>query len=288
MSFWRRAVAYAGTAFTGAMLLVAGLLKALDPGGFAEQIAADVPFLESLAHPLALGAVVVEVVLGTAYLLGFRRRLLLGAGMILVVIFLAVTVPKLGSDDPTGCGCFGNFVVRTPAEVVVEDLLMLGGLLLGLAGGPGSSLRAWRGAILALAAAVGAGLPLAAPSLPLDNFATRLKPGATAADLQLQEVIPELASGEHVVILAEASLDSCQDVPESLLGYADTRPEASFWILHPSDEMAREGATWLCLPGTEVLEVPRPVLRPLYRTLPRSFDARDGVVIRTWEGLPEG
>jgi hypothetical protein len=38
--------------------------------------------------------------------------------------------------------------------------------------------------------------------------------------------------------------------------------------------------------GTEMVEIPNPVARPLYRTLPRSFEVVNGVVTRTWEGLP--
>ena len=144
MSLWRRVLAYVGVAFAGFMLLVAGLIKALDPVGFTEQISYDLPFLEPLAYPLALGGIVVEILLGTAYLLGIRRRALIGTGLILVVIFLAITVPKIGSDEASGCGCFGNFAVRTPAETATEGLLMLGGLLLGLAGGPGARLTASR------------------------------------------------------------------------------------------------------------------------------------------------
>ena len=90
MSLWRRVLAYVGVAFAGFMLLVAGLIKALDPVGFTEQISYDLPFLEPLAYPLALGGIVVEILLGTAYLLGIRRRTLIGTGMILVVIVIAV------------------------------------------------------------------------------------------------------------------------------------------------------------------------------------------------------
>ena len=73
MSLWRRVLAYVGVAFAGFMFLAAGLIKALDPVGFAEQITYDVPFLEPLAYPFALGGIVVEILLGTAYLLGIRR-----------------------------------------------------------------------------------------------------------------------------------------------------------------------------------------------------------------------
>jgi hypothetical protein len=140
--------------------------------------------------------------------------------------------------------------------------------------------------VLALALLVGIGLPLLAPSLPLDNFATRLKPGAAIEDIQLQEAIPELESGTHVVILNDVLLEACQDLPESLYGYADSTPDTRFWYLLPSDVLSREGVSWLCLFGAEVVEVPRAVVRPLYRTLPRSFKSVDGEVTRTWEGLP--
>jgi uncharacterized membrane protein YphA (DoxX/SURF4 family) len=286
MSLWRRVPAYGGVAFAGFMFLAAGLLKGLDPAGFADQIAQDVPFLGGVAPPLAVAGIAVETVLGTVYLLGFRRRWLLAAGLILVILFIAVTIPKLGSDDPTGCGCFGNFVVRTPAQVIMEDLAMAGGLLLAFMGGPGSRLRPWRGSVLALSAIIGIALPLAAPALPLDNFATRLKPGATIADLQLQEAIPDLEYGAHVIILADAGLDACQDVPQSLVDFVQARPEARVWLLRPSDVLARDGVKWLCLLGTELVEIPAPVAKPLYRTLPRSFEAVGGVVTRTWAGLP--
>lgn len=287
MSLWRRLLAYIGVAFAGFMFLAAGLLKGLDPGGFAGQIAGDVPFLAGMATPLAVVGIAVETVLGTAFLLGFRRKWLLGVGLVLVTLFIAVTVPKLGSDDPTDCGCFGNFVVRTPAQVLVEDLVMAGGLLLAFIGGPGSRLRPWRAGLLAPAAIIGIALPLAAPSLPLDNFATRLKPGATMVDLQLVEAIPDLEYGNHLIIMADASLDACMDVPQSLFDFVQSQPpETRVWLLRPSDVLAREGATWLCLFGTELVEIPAPVAKPLYRTLPRSFEAVDGVVTRTWAGLP--
>jgi len=287
MSLWRRVLAYGGVAFAGFMFLAAGLLKGLDPGGFAGQIARDVPFLSDLATPLAVAGIAVETVLGTAFLLGFRRKWLLGVGLLMVALFIAVTVPKLGSDDPTDCGCFGNFVVRTPAQVIMEDLGMAAGLLLAFIGGPGSRLRPWRTGLLAPAAIIGIALPLAAPALPLDNFATRLKPGATLVDLQLVEAIPDLEYGNHLIFMADASLDACQDVPQSLFDFVEARPpETRVWLLRPSDVLAREGATWLCLFGTELVEIPAPVAKPLYRTLPRSFEAADGVVTRTWAGLP--
>ncbi|MFQ5719676.1 MAG: MauE/DoxX family redox-associated membrane protein [Acidobacteriota bacterium] len=288
LAFWRRALAWAGCAFAGGMLLVAGLLKALDPAGFATQIRADVPWLAGLAGPLSVAGIAIEVVLGSALILGFRRRFLVGTAMLMVLVFIGVTIPKLGSTDPAACGCFGNFVVRTPGQVIGEDLVMLVALLVGLTGGSGSAWSAWRRGVLVIAAGIGLALPLAAPALPLDNVATRLKPGASLADLQLDEAVPDLATGHHFVILSGQSLDTCADVPESLFEFTEAHADDRFWLVKPSDVLARDGTLSLCVPGAEIVEVPAAGLRPLYRTLPRSFEMVDGIVTRTFEGYPAG
>ena len=269
------------------MLLIAGLLKALDPASFAEQIALDVPPLAGMAGPLAVAAVAFEIVLGLALVLGFRRAWVLITALLLVGLFIAVTVPKIGDPEAAACGCFGNFVVRTPMQTVVEDLLMAGGLLLGFIGGPGAVWNGWRAGVLGIAALTGLGLPLASPRLPLDDVVTRLAPGATAGDLQLLEVLPELAGGRHIVLIGDLTSRSCAETPASFLAYRDRDPETALWILEPGEAVSRSGGTWLCLSGAEVVEMPRLILRPLYRTLPRSFEMVDGAVVRTWNGFPE-
>jgi uncharacterized membrane protein YphA (DoxX/SURF4 family) len=287
--FWRRGIAYLGTAFAGAMLLIAGLVKALDPGAFAEQIAGDVERLAPWSHPAAVAVIAIEVMLGTIFLLGFRRRWLVGAGLMLVLVFIAITVPKIGKPDAGSCGCFGNFVVRTPAETVTEDLLMLGGLLLGLAGGPGSRLNGWRSTVIGTALALGIGVPALSPGLPLDDFATRLKPGASVRDLQLLELVPELETGRHIVLLGNFDALSCDRLPMSFTAFADANADAGYWIFKPATGAADAGRThlgWLCQPGSEMVGIPKTVARPLYRTLPRSFEIVDGSVVRTWNGLP--
>jgi hypothetical protein len=43
---------------------------------------------------------------------------------------------------------------------------------------------------------------------------------------------------------------------------------------------------WQWGPRFEVVEAPEPLLRPLYRRLPRSFRVEDGQVVETFSGLP--
>jgi hypothetical protein len=39
-------------------------------------------------------------------------------------------------------------------------------------------------------------------------------------------------------------------------------------------------------PPFDYVAVPEALIRPLYRRLPRTFVVRDGVVVKTYEGLP--
>jgi hypothetical protein len=50
----------------------------------------------------------------------------------------------------------------------------------------------------------------------------------------------------------------------------------------------RQELFWTVAPAFELHDVPRAILRPLYRSLPRSFRVEDGVVTATWTGLPPG
>ena len=163
---------------------------------------------------------------------------------------------------------------------------MLGGLLVGFTAGPGSVWSLWRRGSVGVAAVLGVALPRVSPALPLDHFATRLKPGATLAELQLDDAVPDLVVGSHVVILSDQPLESCGEVPEDLFAFTEAHADLRFWLVKPSDVLARDGVLWLCVPGAEIVELPAAAARPLYRTLPRSFEMIDGVVTRTWEGFP--
>ena len=44
--------------------------------------------------------------------------------------------------------------------------------------------------------------------------------------------------------------------------------------------------SWQYMVATEIRLAPTTLIRPLYRTLPRSFRVRDGEVVETTSGLP--
>jgi hypothetical protein len=134
-----------------------------------------------------------------------------------------------------------------------------------------------------------------APGLPLDDLATRLRPGSRVADLCsgrneerlcIDLVIPELEQGEHWVVLADVADAAFGEAVEGLNAFALAHGGASMWVLTDATPDEQYAFFWRWGPVFEVREAPHALLRPLYRRLPRSFMVRDGEVTETWSALP--
>jgi len=304
---WRRTVGTAVAVFLGAVLLLAAYAKAIDPEAFAEQMRTEGLTFGLPAMALALAALALEAGLGTALVLAVRRLWVLVPAALLSAFFLALSgrnwwLAATGRRDAdASCGCFGNLVERTPAEAFGQDLLLLGvPALLAFLGRPrgGPRVPALRTAAAVLAAAAVAGFAWWAPELPLDDRATRLAPGVEVAELCagagdgrvcLDAVVPELAEGEHVVVLSGLEDPALTGAIDRLNDYAiDAAPAGapSLWLLNPDPLEAQRGFYWRWGPAFAVREAPPALLRPLYRRLPRSFLVRHGEVAATWSGLP--
>ncbi|HYN23330.1 MAG TPA: MauE/DoxX family redox-associated membrane protein [Thermoanaerobaculia bacterium] len=289
-----------GGVFLGAVLLVAVWAKALDPAAFAEQI--RIEGLDALlsAPTMALITLALEAGLGLALLLGVRRLWVLVPASLLVAFFVFLTgrawwMSAHGWREAEACGCFGNLVQRTPAEAFWQDLLLLvPALLLAYLGREGTArFPAIRVAVVAVITAAVALFAWKAPDLPLDDLATRLRPGVSIEKLCagggeeavcLDTVAPELKQGEHLVVLAKLDDPALEKAVDELNAYADRGGD--LWLLSASPAEQHRAFFWRWGPAFEVVEAPEPLLRPLYRRLPRAFRVRDGRVIETWAGLP--
>ncbi len=305
-SRWQRALGIAGGVVLGAVFLVAAWAKTLDPQAFAGQISREGLDFLLPAGAVALIALALEVALGGALVFAVRRWWILAPTSVLVAFFLFLTgrsywryAQGLTSDEDHGCGCFGNLVERTPAEAFWQDLaLMVPALLLAwLAYDRGSSQPRWRLAAVGVATLATVLLAWKAPELPLDDLATRLKPGVEPLALCagsedegrrvcLDAVVPELAEGEHMVIMAELEEGPLVDNVEALNEYHWAGSGPSLWVLTSATEEQLFAFRFTSGPSFELREAPAALLRPLYRTLPRSFLVRDGRVVETWSGLP--
>ncbi len=301
---WFRWIGYFGGAVLGLVLLVAAGAKVLDPAGFAEQIKAEGLDFAISAPTVALIAIGIEVAIGLALLLGMRRLWVLIPSVLLVGFFVFLTartyVHAIRGDvpDAASCGCFGNLVQRTPAEAFWQDLLLLvPPLALSFLGRPrGGRFPAGRFAAVVLATGAAVGFAAKASDLPLDDLATRLKPGVAPAEICagkdservcLDALVPGLAEGEHLVVLADLEGAPFLELVPDLNRYAETRATRPLDVLTSSTAETKTSFFWKYGPAFEIREAPPALLRPLYRRLPRAFTVRDGQVVKTFSTVGE-
>ncbi len=116
----------------GALFIFSGAIKLNDPLGFSykleEYFAPDVlnlPFLESLALPIALVVVIAEILLGIALLIGFKRKWTVWLLLAMIVFFTFLTFYSAYFNKVTDCGCFGDAIPLTPWESFTKDLILL-------------------------------------------------------------------------------------------------------------------------------------------------------------------
>ena len=299
---WRRSLGATGAGLLGGVLLVGAWGKILDPRAFAVTITnegLDVVLPASVVALLALG---LEVALGVGLVLGLRSRWLLATSGLLVAFFLALTgraylrfLDGVVVEDPS-CGCFGNLIERTPAQAFWQDVsLLVPTLALAFLAVRRAPMPPKRMLVVAVVGALSLGFAASAPSLPLDDLATRLRPGVKIGDLCtgsdearvcLSSLSPGLLEGEHWVVIADLEDEAFSGQVAALNDWTQ-RPTALH--LEVVSAAAPEQITtffWTHGPSFEITEVPTPLLRPLYRTLPRSFRVVDGEVVETVTGLP--
>lgn len=300
---WRIVGTIAG-AFLGAVLLFAAYAKVLDPYTFAESIHAERLDFFLSAHGVAVLAIALEVGIGLLLLFGVRRTpvMLAATGLVAFLLFLAtrtyVAYLRGTVDEAHTCGCFGALVERTPTEAFWQDILLLvPSLVLAWVGRPPQWTRVpWvRVTVAGVLTALALVFTGFAPSLPLDDFATRLRPGLNVSEVCagkddkkacVLDVIPLLAEGRHFVVIPDLKDPGfIARVPEfNAHAVAGTTPLLWMLTAEPQDKVQefqlRRGATF------PLQSAPAILLRPLYRRLPRAFLVEDGRILRTWAEIP--
>lgn len=292
-----------GGVFLGGVLLFAAWAKALDPGAFAEQIQSEGLDFALPAWGLALIALALEAGLGLALLTGLRRTWVLIPAALLVAFFLALTgrawwLAAHGVRPDTSCGCFGNLVERTPAEALWQDLLLLVPPLLLAFLGRGRSAPRFppvRTALAGAGAMAAVAFAWKAPELPLDDLATRLRPGAQVGEMCagsdaervcLGSLVPELRRGDHMAVIADLDDPQLTAAVDALNAYAGDAGNPTLWVLAAATPAQQQAFFWQWGPAFQIREIPAELLRPLYRRLPRAFMVKDGRVSRTFAGMP--
>ena len=305
---WRRSVAATGAGVLGGVLLVGAWGKMLDPVAFAHTLRLEgittwlgTGWYPEIAPPLLV--VGIEVLLGSLLVLGVRYRGVLIACALLVAFFLFLTGRAYWRDlngivagDPASCGCFGNMLDRTPREAFFQDIVLLvPGLLLAALAVPQRHTLGRRVALAWLITIAAVAFGWFAPGLPIEDLATRLDPGLEVKEmcagrdqerLCLPTILPELNDGRHLVVVIDTAQEGLDRDIEALNRYAAANESPPLVVVASNTIEQNRAFFWKYGPAFQIREAPPSILKPLYRTLPRSFLVWDGKVTDTWSGLP--
>jgi uncharacterized membrane protein YphA (DoxX/SURF4 family) len=150
-------ITFAARLAVGAVFVLAGTTKLVNPGSFSATLLAYDVLPVDLLRPVALALPWVEVVVGLYLLAGLFTRVAAGAAIALLVVFMvAITQALLRGLSLEDCGCFGDITSALPALQYV-----LGGATLGAA----DVVRDGVYAAMALLVALGPATPLSIDGL---------------------------------------------------------------------------------------------------------------------------
>lgn len=301
----RRPIGRLSLVAIGLVFVAAALLKALNPAAFTETVRGYGLLPDALAPAVTYTLLPLEMALGAALILDYRRRLSVAVTVALLVGFLGL----MGYTEATGgdvskCGCFGSLAQRTAAEVVVEDLGFIALALLGLLAGParpGPALKLKAAAVGLAAAGTVAYLPFAA-GVPVERLegwlakrhgvhlplVTRLSPGMAVDDLQVSVPDAAFSEGRYLVALLDLEQEDVSGEAASALNRIAAVPGAPrVAVLYANEEDVKDAFFWSWAPAYPMYRILPEEMQGLQRRLPRFFLVEDGVVRDVWNSMPE-
>ena len=210
--FYRRL--FAGV--IGIVLLTAAILKAYDIELFMRQIKDYQIITDQLMLVLsAWGLIITEFVLGASLLAYYRPRIAVSLSVALFCVFIGATLWAWITGVTEDCGCFGSWVKRSPGGAMIEDLFMLGFLILSW---PGKNYTADNGSrikhiIIAISLLAGIILPMVfgAPVKELIGIGSgKSNAGEDLFTVQGLEDI-DLKNGSFMFVLIGTDCQHCRD-----------------------------------------------------------------------------
>lgn len=203
----------------GAVLLLAGLLKAYEPNTFIQQIGEyEILKNPALIKTLAWTLIAVECVLGTGLIVGLRRRWAISAATVLLLIFIGAVGWAWATGATENCGCFGSWAKRTPAQAMTEDVLMLAAIVGAWLLYRGEPARFRRLRLGAVAAALLAGVTMTVIASnserqsadPLARLQSQTRQPSPFAGLSVEGLLLKLEEGNRLVALIDTGCPHCQ------------------------------------------------------------------------------
>jgi uncharacterized membrane protein YphA (DoxX/SURF4 family) len=122
----------------GVLFIFSGLVKAIDPLGLAYKMQEFfeawsnagvmkglMSWLDGQALMFSILMITLEVVLGVALLLGWRKNMVSWLLLLLMLFFTFLTSYVLFSGKIRACGCFGDCIPLTPIQTFTKDIVLL-------------------------------------------------------------------------------------------------------------------------------------------------------------------
>jgi len=282
----------------GAVFVVAGIAKSYDPVVFyweaisyVELLGADREMWPQLGR-FALALAPLEVLIGAALLVGWRARIVMPVATGMMVIFIGITGLAWQQGAQIDCGCFGTLTDRTPGEAMMEDLVMLGLLLVGWRWGRAR----WTVSSRPLAQRVALGGGIVALGLLVFRFAPEserivssdLKPGVRLTGLELKGVEGiDLSEGTFLIELFSPLCGHCKAAVPKLNDWADTPgiPPIVALNVFPPGSPSLTGFLQQMRPRYTIASISSSdFMRLTWRHgYPRLAYIQDGVIQRVWE-----
>jgi uncharacterized membrane protein YphA (DoxX/SURF4 family) len=123
---------------TGLLFIFSGLVKAIDPKGLAYKMQeffeawgnggfmpGVMRKLEEFQLPFAIIMITLEIAVGIALLIGFKKRITVWILVLLMLFFTFLTAYVLFTGKIKACGCFGDCIPLTPIQTFTKDIILL-------------------------------------------------------------------------------------------------------------------------------------------------------------------
>ncbi len=287
---WRLWVPRLLAGAVGLILLIAGLVKAMDMELFIRQMR-DYGIISQhvLLAVSAWGLIALECALGIGLLIFYRPKITLALTSILWLTFLGATSWAWLTGATEECGCFGTWVESSPGQAVLENLILLVATLFAwvrykASHRPQSRAKVW---CVTIAFLIGIALPLAfgfpisrISQSPWETIETEL----SRLRIQGSDTV-DLSSGTHLIIIMDTDCEHCKEALPELNALAEAPDLPSVIALSMNDESAQMRFIEEFQPAFPLGQIEEDVFWRLLGLgdVPRTILLKDKRVQRVWD-----
>lgn len=287
---WRFMVLRLMAVVLGLIFLASAVLKGIDIEPFIRQIKDyNIITHRALTAMGAWGLITLECGLGMALLTLYRPRIMLPVTAFLLLVFMAATGYAWHTGGTETCGCFGVYLIRTPAQAMIEDVILLAATCLiwiGCRHIGGLHNRAKLGAVI-IFCLIGFSLPLAFGFSP----SSIIQPPNKTAEMEIGRMTVQglgrmhLSRGEYLIILMDVDCQHCEALAGgfNMLAREENLPKVIALSMNNKDQRSRFIQEYqLIFPVGEI----KP--EAFWRLLgdndpPQVLLVRKGHVLKTWD-----